>query len=190
MRYTFQGDHAGLGPKHFEGAMRSTRCKCKTHAGRRCKRIVTIGYPYCPAHTRIRYGVRIALSDIPGAGRGLFACRDFCAGARIAPYVGERVRESTLVKRYGSYSAPYALEIVRGVLLDSALVRGVASMANGHYGSAAGDHNAEFIIDEARMRGYLVASRDIRAGEEIIVHYGPDYAARAETLDFSHATTA
>ena len=112
----------------------------------------------------------------------MFATTPFAKGQRIATYVGEVIPRKDVPTRYGpNNNAPYVLEAddVQRLDIDAASVRGIASMANGSYGLAAGRGNAMFVGSRSQpLKPYIVAERDIEAGEEIIVDYGPDYFPR------------
>ena len=190
LTFTFRGCSERLGPKTFTGTLRGARCCASVdRSGRRgrCRRIVYIGRPYCSQHARSFLGLRIGPSAIPGAGMGLFAHRPSSSSSsssepvfqrrqRIAPYLGEVITTRNLAKRYGTYTAPYALEACEGVCLDAALIRSLGSIANGSNSTSVAS-NAYFSggqMDDD-VESFLVARRDIMHGEEIIADYGPEY---------------
>ena len=117
-------------------------------------------------------GLRITASDIPGAGKGLFARKDFRRGDLIIPYDGERVTYAQLTHRYADYTAPYGLASTRALAEDGACHRGIGAMVNG--ASRRAGANAEFYRGKGNVLK-LRARKNIRDGQEILAHYGPDY---------------
>lgn len=130
----------------------------------------------CPKHLREHYHVHMADSTIPGAGRGVFACGAkeggvvFLQGDVVVPYAGEHIDYKELHRRYGNATAPYAILVRPNLYEDGACVRGIGSMIN-----HSADHpNVTFM--RHRNRIYFMAQRDILHGEELLVHYGSNYA--------------
>ena len=181
-------------PRVFECDLECRQCEASAADGTRCKRRVCIWLPFCWQHTRNRIHVKVGPSKaIPGS-TGLFATRDFAKGDMVAPYGGERMTETDLRKRYGNpgefWLAPYTLYSV-----DSACTRYVASAANGGFGMVPASarnvifyptshrfdvHRPAGTVFEGRtltrdnmgIKYWMVASRPIRAGEEIVADYG------------------
>ena len=155
--------------------LKSSRCTHVKSDGHRCQRRVVIGGPLCSQHNRMVHGLRISTSTIPGAGNGVFATRSIKAGAILCPYLGEKVTTSCLNKRYAGHRvAPYSLHYT-----DSACDRSLASMINALFGSdghckAASAHNAAF-ESRGKHPTLVVATKDIRDGEEVFVYYGREY---------------
>jgi hypothetical protein len=79
-------------------------------------------------------------------------------------YTGEEITEDEMIDRYGLWTAPYALQIGDGPIIDAALDRGIAGMANHKPKSKA---NAELAAN-----GYIKAKEPILDGAEIYVTYG------------------
>jgi len=110
--------------------------------------------------------------------KGLFAFgkRDkvvFRKGENIIKYIGERISKKELEKRYdyGGYdvTAPYTLNI-NGRNVDASCKRGLGAMANATFGMDKRHQNAR--LDE---NGHVVATKDIKDNQEILVDYGQDY---------------
>ncbi len=157
------------------------QCEGTTARGR-CRRRVTIGLPMCWQHSQTTYGVRVAPSTIPGAGQGLFARRDFRPRDPICPYGGRLLTADEVERLYpGTTLAPYVERISKEYARDAACVRGIGSMANGMRRRT--DSNAETYVRAHRVP-WLRALRRIRAGEEILNHYGQEY------FDESHVHTS
>lgn len=53
------------------------QCSAITDKGKRCKRNTCIKYPLCWQHMKTKEGLELKKSEIPDAGQGVFATRDF-----------------------------------------------------------------------------------------------------------------
>jgi hypothetical protein len=134
------------------------QCNCRTAKGR-----------HCHIHMRALDGLRVTKSKIPGAGMGLFAARDLKTGDHIADYTGDE-----LVLRDG-VGGPYVLAMTQRRAIDAARTNtGYGRWANDPRG-AQGGPNSEFVLNPARNTGRLRATCSVRAGQEILVSYGPSY---------------
>jgi hypothetical protein len=165
--------------RDFQCHLDCEQCDYVTPTGQRCRRRVCVGVPTCWQHTIRKYGIKSSVSTIPGAGRGLFATRDFARWDWICPYIGENISIDCLRNRYGLTTAPYAADALPGQVVDSACRRGIAALANGHFtqngvSRSRRSHNAG-IEWRDRTEIWFRASRTIRQGEEIFVHYGGTY---------------
>lgn len=140
-------------------------------------------------------GLATALSQLPGAGRGLFAARAFARGEVVTFYDGPivaYVRPAAMPARYAMHAA--VLVPMRYVILGNhplaelgTLGRGGAALANHappkmnaeltHFDSAAND--ALIAGGSTELGPYdrlklLVATRPIAEGEEVLTSYGRD----------------
>ena len=165
-----------------------SRCTHTKPDGTRCKNRVCIGAPVCWVHTRTKYGVCVKTSTIPGAGKGLFASRQFERNEWICPAGGELIDHACLDERYpGDMTAPYAIDCNTGYL-DSACKRGIGMMANAKINATTGkctalsNHNARSFRRHDGV--WLRATKRIRNGDEIFHHYGGAYR-----MDFEHTTS-
>lgn len=159
--------------------------------------------PYAPPNPAAGqgYNVRLGESTIPRAGRGVFAVRFIPRGHIVCRYTGEWISLREMRGRYPNGTlAPYVEEVQRdtGVAhIDSACVRGIGAMLNGV--AYSGENvlmsdgkwqrpNAQNAHVPAHRRyrgnteahmldGLLVirATRDIAAGDELLLLYGADY---------------
>ena len=119
-----------------------------------------------------RAKVRIANSAIPGAGKGLFAEEDIKRGSFILPIEGPRIT----VAEMEEIENDYLLEINDGTG-DCIEVEGEARYANDAKGRSVVEgvvNNAQFVSLEDHSM-YLEATRSIKKGQEILVHYGKGY---------------
>jgi hypothetical protein len=175
-----------------------TKFQCKVHCaectavkpdGAHCKRRVCIGSPYFYVHLMQIKHLRIKPSTLEGAGKGLFAMNRkaandavlFKKGDTIINYDGEVIDDEELEERYGNNTAPYALETKEDSNVDCACERGVGSSAN----SKPNHNNARISINRRKNEAKLVATKNIKNGEEIFLSYGPSFRFDERT---SHRT--
>lgn len=143
--------------------------------------MTTIDEGPLPAGLEKFYGVRVAQSDLKGAGLGLFAAKDFDRHEFIVPYVGTKMR-------YEEYSdnrhcSCYTVLHTKGYMIDAR-----SSLAGlGRYANTAdavtwikdqdrgpGKNNAQ--IAQWGEWAALYANKRIKKGEEILVSYGNDFS--------------
>lgn len=123
--------------------------------------------------------LKIKESQIPSAGMGLWAEREFNRGKIIVKYDGEMItwkecnRRNMAQEGYGCYY----LFINKRKCVDAQY----STWAQGRYANdAAGLNRIEGLRNNARYEirkgeAYIIASRNIKAGEEILVSYGRAY---------------
>lgn len=118
--------------------------------------------------------VKVAESLIPGAGKGLFAEEDIKKGQAIMEVTGPRRLASEIDTHYADND--YLLELNDGTgdcieVMDGSRY---ANDAKGFVIIPGLENNAEFCSrDDHSM--YLEATRNIKAGDEILVDYGQGY---------------
>jgi hypothetical protein len=128
----------------------------------------------------MKHGVRVAISSVAGAGKGLFAKREFKANEWICPYGGEVINKECLALRYpGDMTAPYA-EASGINVADGACTRGIGSMANARFNAAGrvtgiSNHNATTAWRPSLGQFWLKARGRIVPGAEIFHFYGSAY---------------
>lgn len=139
----------------------------------RCKRMTTITHPFCGQHTREHLGITIQKSNIPKAGLGMFAIRTFVADERIVEYSGEKLTTDQYDRRYNKDSmGSYGIQLSEKYVIDARkTTSGVARYACDYHGSGK-KPNAEYINFGGRI--WIVATKRIKAGEEILTDYGDD----------------
>ena len=117
-------------------------------------------------------GLAVNTSTIPGAGLGLFAMRDFESGAVVAAYYGEVLSFARMALRENR-------EYIMGGFGMNAFVDAAQQLdCPARYINDCFDAsklNARFVKDPALRRATAVATRAVRAGEEILASYGEDY---------------
>jgi SET domain-containing protein len=123
--------------------------------------------------------LKVKKSGIPGAGRGLFTLRDIRKGDIVCEYEGERITWAECIRRNEAHpsKAAYFFYIHEHLCIDAEhAVHCPARFAN----DAAGPVRSPGVRNNARFevrgdRVYIIASRWIRSGEEILVSYGRGY---------------
>ena len=114
-------------------------------------------------------------STLPNAGKGLFTKKFIPKGTRIVEYKG-RTRTWKEVQADEAES-PYIYYVTRNFVIDAlndkkALAR-YANDARGLERVKDINNNAEYAEDGKRV--FIEAAKDIPAGGEILVSYGPEY---------------
>jgi len=150
----------------------------------RCARPITVFDRFCPEHSELRTGLRVAKSRIPGVGDGLFAITPFEMGDTIDVYDGMFVAEMKDV------DPNYQFEVCPGVYIDasntqSCLARWANSGAISNLDDAKSaaslsttttNNNSQYrhfgVPGSPHKAIILVALRDIVPGEELCVDYG------------------
>jgi uncharacterized protein len=120
-------------------------------------------------------------SLLPGAGKGLFTGKDVKKGQEVVEYEGEIVPWSVVEERSAKGHEGYAFYISERTSVDAyftpwALGR-YANDAKG-FGRVEGlRNNSQYIVKRKKgvRKVFIVASRSIKAGSEILVDYGADY---------------
>ena len=112
---------------------------------------------------------------MPNAGKGLFTRIDIPKGTRIVEYKG-RIQPWREVKDQDGVNG-YLMYINRNVVINALPAKKTlgryANDARGLIRIAGFRNNAEYISEGRRC--YIDATRNIKAGEEILVNYGREY---------------
>ena len=150
-----------------------------------CPLLVTIGLPYCPQHMRTECRLELRPSTVPGAGLGLFAVgQGFQPGEFIAQYTGDILDKRELERRYGKYTAPYAILLKKNVCIDSATHRSIASLVN-HRPVSLVNSRFKWLYMRNPQGIELCATKRIQNGEEIFVNYGPNYRLHEKNSSYT-----
>ena len=126
---------------------------------------------------------------VPQAEKGLFAFNRrkgdndtiFRKDQVIADYNGENISPAQKIQRYANKTAPYGVEVGRRVI-DSALKRGVASLAN----TNPNNNNATLSVStrNAIPSAKIKATKPIKNNREIFLSYGRSYRLHDPTVSF------
>lgn len=125
----------------------------------------------------------ILVRHSPIHGRGVFAGKDIPKGTRIIEYVGERIPKAEADRRAviplnrhkqdRSRGAVYIFELNKRHDIDGNVLYNTARYIN-----HSCDPNAETEIIRGKI--WIIALRDIAAGEEIFYNYGYGYDSYAD----------
>ena len=206
--------HGGVARAAATCNLRCTQCRARRANGQRCRNRICKYLPFCNVHARSIFGVTVRPSGIHGAG--LFATRAFAPGQPVAPLLGRYLTKRRLDAIYGDNlnTAPYAVtappRLLRGrgrlarnrrTVVDGACARYIGHYANtataphGERSDArrcnANFENRRLSVHMARQHQsipWIVATRAIPAGGEIVAAYGPTYGIDRQHRDYFHMT--
>jgi len=119
----------------------------------------------------------IKKSRLPGAGKGLYTTKAILKESKIIEYRGEIIGYNEYRRRARNEEDHYLFYLRRDLCIDAKHTPGFkARYAN----DAAGitrlkgvRNNSDYVIFDDKC--FIVASRDIKAGEEIFVNYTKPY---------------
>ena len=120
-------------------------------------------------------------SLIPGAGKGLFVKSEVKKGEIVCEYEGEIVPWSVCEKRAEEGHEGYAFFITKNRCVDAYFTKeAIGRYANDAKGIGRVEglkNNAQYEIKtrQGEKRVFIVATRTIKANDEILVDYGKDY---------------
>ncbi len=114
-------------------------------------------------------------SQLPNAGLGLFARKNFKEGEKIVEYKGKIQTWKEAVKE--NWENPYLFWVTAKRVINP--IKSKTAMA--HYANDASGpakvkglkNNAEYEVEGNRC--FIVATRDIKRFEEVFVNYGDEY---------------
>ncbi len=119
--------------------------------------------------------LEVKTSQIPNAGKGLYTKVAIAKGERIIEYTGKVTSWKDADHMDGDN--PFIFYVTDDYVIDgSKMKNAIAKYANDARGltKVRGlSNNSEFEEDGTKV--YIVATKDIPAGSEIFVDYGPDY---------------
>lgn len=115
-------------------------------------------------------------SQLVDAGKGLFTAIPIYKDEIIAYYGGEILSQEEVEKRINAKKDQYFINLLNGSTLDSINSNCFAKYANDAKGFTLSDfkNNANISLDE-EQKVCLIASKNIKAGEEIFCSYGKKY---------------
>jgi uncharacterized protein len=115
-------------------------------------------------------------SNISTAGLGLFSAITIFKDEIICNYGGEIISQLEAKKRVNRNANQYFIMLPNGKILDSINSNCFARFANDAQGNEIGTNknNAKIVLNE-KGKVCLIASKKIKAGEEILCSYGKKY---------------
>ena len=84
----FKSDNTKIGTK-FNCKVQCGRCVARKKDSNRCKRNICTGRKVCHTHQKADVGLELKKSNIPNAGKGLFAALEFKKDGVIGVNAGE-----------------------------------------------------------------------------------------------------
>jgi hypothetical protein len=109
-------------------------------------------------------------------GKGLFTTKDIKKGERVCTYMGEYIDNDEALRRCDAGIDQFLVETVNDGILDSMPIFCHAMYANDAAGITRMEgirNNCKIEIEDGGPR--MVATRNIKAGDEILVGYGRVY---------------
>ena len=145
-----------------------------------CKQLTRFG-AYCWSHLAREERLRIKASQIPGAGRGLFATAPIRRGERVCWYTGDVMRfdhEANAQK-----GGVYYLQLSRYVGIDAARTDTAPGRFLNDPSGSGRRPNCKFAVDRVHNLACIRATCNIQAGQELLVSYGRGYWKAMKRLD-------
>lgn len=150
----------------------------KVGTNQQCKKRTCMSATYCYIHLKILKGLRIKPSNIPNAGFGLFTTKDRKKNEKLDNYIrpdGPYMKMQTkqeLDDLYGDTTVPYVWCGPKNKCYNASSTQSNwAARAN----SCDYPGKRKVCTGVIKETGALRTTKDLRAGDEILVKYGPDY---------------
>jgi len=155
--------------------MGAQRCTASTKAGGWCKARTKYGC-MCWVHRAAVDGTAIKESTIPGAGKGLFATRDFPNKAVIARYTGDLLNtQDGEDSEDGFEGSEYVLELSQLVSIDAARTDTADGRLINDIHRTRLKPNVRFVPFHAQRTVTIKTTRAVKAGEEFLLSYGRSF---------------
>ena len=158
------------------------RCRANKQNGDRCTRRTCKYSKYCYQHAKKLEGLKVTQSNIPNAGLGLFATKQFRKGQKVADYGGQIVSTAS----YRENPSGYGIQINRAVILDAKSTQsGLGRYANNcrkrdKQRNHCNGNNAKIVVNTRSRTATLRATKAIHAGQEVLTSgYGRAFHLRA-----------
>lgn len=119
------------------------------------------------------YGVEVCDSNIPGAGKGLFATRHHTQGSTICEYTGVVLPNQESAWKLKDKS--YLMKLGDGKYVDALHCPNVLARYINDCRGHRGGFNVHFQKRPEDDKADVVAMRDIEPGDELYVNYGRLY---------------
>ena len=162
--------------------MKAVRCCALTAGGSRCARFTHISN-MCKQHLRSIHHVRIGPSSIPGplAGDGLFVTRARKKGDEIVPYEGKKRRKLPFDTTYVLRCKPHLFIDASNPTSGVGRYSNTARSFNATTDQGGRSNNARYTVDPRTGKAHIVATKAIKAGNEVLTAYGKGYGCPAAT---------
>jgi len=178
----------------FQCNLKSMRCSGHNKDGKRCKRRCVIGFEYCFMHLASEKHLKIKVSNIPNANKGLFAYDKskndddiiFRKGDVICEYNGDVISNVELYQRYANHTAPYAAFINGQTCIDGACKRGIANLVNrGNNNNRNLSSNSSLHVNNKTQKVKLYCDKNIKNNQEILCSYGQRYRMNEPNIKYT-----
>ena len=118
----------------------------------------------------------IGLSQLPSSGNGLLTAIDIYKDEVISLFKGEILTDAQALSRAKMGNDKYFISMLDGSIMDSMKVKCFAKYSNDAKGSLNSNfkNNSKIGLDE-NQNVCLIATRNIKSGEEIFCSYGKRY---------------
>lgn len=189
--YEFTTTRRSDGEVLYRAQLLKRRCR---HG--QCPINVSIGGPYCAKHRESVLGLRVAPSQMLASlgieGNGVYTTRRRASGEVVAFYDCERITAEQLNAIYRNdgtyvYSLTDDQTLYDETYADSHRDRCVASLINDARGGRRSRNNVYFCN---LSQPYAIrTTREIEAGEELLLAYGKDYWNGFKTSPYLYETT-
>jgi len=125
---------------------------------------------------REREYLYVKASQIPNAGDGLFTALDIYKNEIISVFKGKILTNAEAAMKAKNGTDRYFINMLDGTIMDSMHVKCFAKYANDaeNYLKTGFKNNATITLDD-RNNVCLLATRNIKEGEEIFCSYGKKY---------------
>ena len=155
-----------------QSVRKSQQCVSNTLKEQRCRKR-TAHTQKCWIHLSRQDNLRIKPSNIPNAGKGLFAWKKpIPRDTLISKYTGRKLSKKELDQKYGKGRADYAICNRRGRCVDSTYTTDAAArFVNDSKGTSFGNNSKI----NGKQVFKLKATRTIPANNEIFTSYGREY---------------
>jgi hypothetical protein len=152
------------------------RCSAITAKGTRCTRTTCIYPELCFQHFRVRYGLKLAPSNLPAAGLGLFTTRPISRNRKIADYTGDIWSDDDWAEDPSDYGVQYDENHTLDARSTQSAIGRYANecrTADKRAGRCRGNNSQ---LRTTRQRNVVLESRSrIPSNTEIFTSYGKMY---------------
>ncbi|MDP2384838.1 MAG: SET domain-containing protein-lysine N-methyltransferase [Bacteroidota bacterium] len=124
----------------------------------------------------------VGISQLPFSGNGLFTAIDIYKDEVIAVFKGEILSDLQAKQRVKKGTDQYFISMLDGTIMDSMKIDCFAKYANDVKGSLKPEFKncSKIALDEANDVA-IIATRNIKSGEEIFCGYGLEYWKKHRT---------
>lgn len=106
-------------------------------------------------------------STIPRAGKGLFSNVNITKGTVVLQYIGKR-------QPYHSHkSHDYCFNVGDNVCINALKSKAISRYVNDNFNHSDKHLNLDWVTEDGRV--FMVAIRDVTAGDELMISYGRRY---------------